>query len=307
MTYSLDLINASLNYYKSSNIGLRKTAKIFSISKSVLFNWQKYLPLKYTNIENINLSITPEMLKFLKNSLNQNPYQTQKEMQERINKKFNYDISTTIIKKMLKILNYTKKKACRKFYNKNLKELLCNKKKFKKLAKSLDKDKIICLDEVGITKDTYKIFGYCQSSKRLQYYVDINKLKIKKSLIVAISNKEVVKYEILENKNVNGEIFLKFIKELTEKYQNKIILMDNVNFHKSKKIIEIIEQSNNKVLFIPPYSPEFNPIEKLFSVFKNYINKKVNIITKFKNLNKYIDKFFVESKNFDNYYNYSFG
>ena len=83
--------------------------------------------------------------------------------------------------------------------------------------------------------------------------------------------------------------------------------MDNVNFHKSKNIIEIIEQSNNKVLFIPPYSPEFNPIEKLFSVFKNYINKKVNIITKFKNLNKYIDKFFVESKNFDNYYNYSFG
>jgi transposase len=307
MTYSLDLINAILNFHKISNVGLRKTAKIFGVSKSVLFNWNKHLPLKYTNIENINLTITPEMLKFLKNSLNQNPYQTQKEMQERINKRFDYDISQTIIQKMLKILNYTKKKACRKFYNKNLKELLCNKKKFKKIAKTLNKDKIICLDEVGITKNTYNIFGYCQSSKRLQYYVDINKLKIKKSLIVAISNKTVVKYEVLENKNVNGEIFLKFIKELTEKYQNKIFLMDNVNFHRNKIIREIIEKSNNEILFIPPYSPEFNPIEKLFSVFKNYINKKVNIITKFKNLNKHIDDFFEKSKNFDNYYNYSFG
>jgi hypothetical protein len=46
------------------------------------------------------------------------------------------------------------------------------------MAKSLDKDKIICLDEVGITKDTYTIFGYCQSSKRLEYYVDINIFKI---------------------------------------------------------------------------------------------------------------------------------
>ena len=127
MTYSLDLINASLNYYKASNLGLRKVAKIFGISKSVLSNWNINLPIKYANIEKINLTITPEMLKFLKNSLNQNPYQTQIEMKERINKNFNYDISTTIIQKILKILNYTKKKACRKFYNKNLKELLCNK------------------------------------------------------------------------------------------------------------------------------------------------------------------------------------
>lgn len=306
MTFSLDLINASLNYYRMSNLGLRKVAKVFGISKSTLFNWNINLPLKYTYNEKTSLTITPEILNFLKNSLNQNPYQTQKEMIERINKKFNIAISATIIQKILRIINYTKKKASRKFYNKNLKEHICNKKKFKKIVKSSDKNKIICLDEVGITRDTYKVFGYCQSSKRLQYYVDINKLRIKKSLIVAISNKKVVKYEILDNKNVNGEIFLKFIKEITTTYQDKIFLMDNVNFHKSKKIIEIIEKSNNKILFIPPYSPEFNPIEKLFSVFKNYINKKVNIITKFKKLDMHINNFFKESCNFDNY-NYSFG
>jgi len=307
MTHSLDLINASLNYLKLSNLGLRKVAKIFGISKSSLCSWNKNLPLKYNNIEKINLTIKLEYVKFIKNSLNQNPYQTQKEMQERLNKKFNVDISISSIKKILKILNYTKKKACRKFYNKNLKELLCSKKKFKKIAKSLNKDDIICLDEVGITKDTYNLFGYCHLSKKLQYYVDINKIRIKKSLIVAINKKEVIKYEMFENKNVNGELFLKFIKELTEKYKNKIILMDNINFHKSKLVIETIKNSNNKVLFIPPYSPEFNPIEKLFSVFKNYINKKVNIITKFKNLNKHIDDFFRKTKKFDNYYEYSFG
>ncbi len=82
--------------------------------------------------------------------------------------------------------------------------------------------------------------------------------------------------------------------------------MDNINFHHSKKVIEIIEKSNNKVLFIPPYSPEFNPIEKVFSVFKNYINKKVNCTTKFKNLNFHIKNFFMETKNFINFYTYSF-
>lgn len=131
-------------------------------------------------------------------------------------------------------------------------------------------------------------------------------MRFKKSIIVAISNKKVVKYEKYDNSNINGDKFIKFIEELTKNIKGKTILMDNINFHKSKKVLEIIEKSENKVLFIPPYSPEFNPIEKLFSVFKNYINKKVNIITKFKNLDKHIETFFAMSKNFDNYYSYSF-
>ena len=36
--------------------------------------------------------------------------------------------------------------------------------------------------------------------------------------------------------------------------------MDNVSFHKSKEIKELIKQSSNTPLFIPPYSPELNPI-----------------------------------------------
>lgn len=71
--------------------------------------------------------------------------------------------------------------------------------------------------------------------------------------------------------------------------------MDNINFHKSKNIIEIIKKSNNEILFIPPYSPEFNPIEKVFSVFKAYINKNINPATKFKNIDNTI-KFFLKKQ-----------
>ena len=74
MTYSIDLITASLNYYKISKNSIRNVAKIFGIGKSVLNNWNKNLPLKYANIESIKITIKPEMLKYVKNSLNQNPY-----------------------------------------------------------------------------------------------------------------------------------------------------------------------------------------------------------------------------------------
>ncbi len=117
-------------------------------------------------------------------------------------------------------------------------------------------------------------------------------MPLKRSIIVAISNKKVIHYKILENKNANKEIFIEFMKELTSKISNKIILMDNVRFHKNDEIKKILKDSNNKELFIPPYSPEFNPIEEVFSLFKSYLRKKINIITGFLNLDKHISNFF---------------
>lgn len=134
MTYSLDIINASLNYYKTNKTTIRKTSKIFCVSKSSISGWIKYLPLKYNNIEKQSNKITPELLKFLKNSLNQNPYQTQKQMLEKINKKFSLDVSIHVIKTILKILKYTRKKAIKRLFNKNLKEHICNRNKFKKFS-----------------------------------------------------------------------------------------------------------------------------------------------------------------------------
>ena len=41
--------------------------------------------------------------------------------------------------------------------------------------------------------------------------------------------------------------------------------MDNASFHKSAKTKELIESVVCKVIFLPPYSPDFNPIEKFWS------------------------------------------
>ena len=44
--------------------------------------------------------------------------------------------------------------------------------------------------------------------------------------------------------------------------------MDNVSFHKSSKIKDEIEKVGAKILYLPPYSPELNPIEKMWSKIK---------------------------------------
>ncbi|WP_371254197.1 transposase [Orientia tsutsugamushi] len=51
--------------------------------------------------------------------------------------------------------------------------------------------------------------------------------------------------------------------------------MDNAAFHKSKKTKELIESVGCKVIFLPPYSPDLNPIEKFSANMKRWIKQQI--------------------------------
>lgn len=51
------------------------------------------------------------------------------------------------------------------------------------------------------------------------------------------------------------------------------VIMDNVSFHKVKSVVEIIESTGAKVVFLPPYHPELNPIEMMWAKIKPTIRK----------------------------------
>jgi transposase len=55
----------------------------------------------------------------------------------------------------------------------------------------------------------------------------------------------------------------------------KYVLMDNISFHHSKEIKELAKQHKMKLLYPPPYSPDFNPIELAFSQLKRIFRNKL--------------------------------
>ncbi len=56
----------------------------------------------------------------------------------------------------------------------------------------------------------------------------------------------------------------------------QVVVMDNASFHKSTTIREHIEQAGCTVLFLPPYSPDLNKIEKFWARLKHYLRKTLN-------------------------------
>ena len=66
--------------------------------------------------------------------------------------------------------------------------------------------------------------------------------------------------------------------------------MDNAAFHRSQKTKELIESVGCKIIFLPPYSPDLNPIEKFWANMKRWIKDK---ITEFSHLYDALKQFFV--------------
>ena len=242
----------------------------------------------------------------MKNSLNQNPYQTLNNLKTKIKKKFDKSICCKTVSNYLKIINYKKKRAVKKLYKNNLKEYFQEKNKFFNNIQKIKKEDIICIDESCINGELYLKYGWIKRNKKLIKYIKRNTIPKKMSLIMAINQKGIIKYELYKEKSINTKIFKKFITELLKNIKNKYILMDNINFHKSKEVLEIITKNNNQPLFIPAYSPEFNPIEEVFSELKSFIRKNINFKNFNKKINILIKRFTKNIKNLKNYYRHAF-
>lgn len=52
---------------------------------------------------------------------------------------------------------------------------------------------------------------------------------------------------------------------------NSVLVVDNASIHKVAGIRELVEESGMRLLYLPPYSPNFNPIELAFSTIKGWL------------------------------------
>jgi transposase len=76
----------------------------------------------------------------------------------------------------------------------------------------------------------------------------------------------------------DGAAFKAYVKQILvpELWPGACVVMDNFNSHKVDGIEEMIIAAGAKVIFLSPYSPEFNPIENCWSKFKEYLRSKAS-------------------------------
>jgi len=292
--YSADLKERAINLYNKIK-SYRSVEKMLNIGKSTLQRWvtgtSKTKPVLCIN------NIVSE----IKKHIDGDKFITLTKIQTKLLKTFDKMYSISFIHTIItKTLKYSYKKVNKKQYNGSLIDLQQKQKLFINTVKNIDISKIICIDETYIHSNYSTNYGWSKRGEPIRHYVKSHPIKY--SIIMAISNKKIIDV-VISNKNINTESYLSFMSNLNSKYEGYHFLMDNVAFHKSKCITNIFVNSSNKLLYIPPYSPEFNPIEEVFSQIKRLIRNHPysTIIERFK---RCIAE--VRQKHIKNYYEHSF-
>lgn len=127
---------------------------------------------------------------------------------------------------------------------------------------------IVYLDESGFALDAPRTHGYAYDGCRCYGQKDWH-AKGRVNAIGALLTFKLIAVQIW-NCNIDSNVFLKWVKTslLPSTPHHSVIVLDGAPFHKRSDILELIEQKGHNVEFLPPYSPDLNPIEKKWSQAK---------------------------------------
>ena len=127
---------------------------------------------------------------------------------------------------------------------------------------------IVYIDESGFAHDMPRTHGYSPVGDRCYGTQDWN-AKGRKNVIAGLFGDSLIGCGIVEG-NVDTAVFNTWVKKIfiPDLPENSIVVMDNAAFHKSQKTRELIENHGHKIEFLPPYSPDLNPIENKWAQAK---------------------------------------
>lgn len=138
----------------------------------------------------------------------------------------------------------------------------------------LDPLRLVFVDESGFRLDMTPLYAYAPKGERAYGRVPKNRGE-NTSFIAAISLDEGVTAAMTLAGAVDSFVFDAYLKEVLcpSLRPGQVVVLDNLAVHKRHVVQEAIIARGCEVLFLPPYSPDFNPIELAFSKIKACVRR----------------------------------
>jgi transposase len=148
-------------------------------------------------------------------------------------------------------------------------------------------DSLVFLDETGINTGMTRLYGRSVSCQRVfDYTPDVRLVaepsrSIERTTVLSSIRANGEMAPLIFDGSLNGEMFKEYVSQCLVPSLKKgdIVVMNNLSSHKVSGVIEPIIAVGANVLYLPPYSPDFNPIELMWSKIKAYL-RKMNARTK---------------------------
>lgn len=127
---------------------------------------------------------------------------------------------------------------------------------------------LVFIDESGARTNLVRQYGRCLRGRRLVAYAPHGHWKTT-TFVVALREAGLTAPIVLDGA-MNGRAFLAYVRQVLVPTlrPGDLVVLDNLSSHKAAGVREAIEQAGARLMYLPPYSPDLNPIELAFSKLK---------------------------------------
>jgi len=134
--------------------------------------------------------------------------------------------------------------------------------------RTIPPEHLIYLDESGVSTQMTRLYGRCRGGRRVADAVPGGDWKI--VTILGAMNREGMLAAMTVEAATDGDIFLAFLDDILcpKLKPGDVLIMDNLSAHKVDGVRQRIEAAGARLLYLPPYSPDLNPIEKAWAKLK---------------------------------------
>lgn len=158
------------------------------------------------------------------------------------------------------------------------------------MIERIPKEQLIYIDESGIEQFLYRPYAWSPRGLAIQGPIS-GKRYARENFIAAKSGNKIFAPFCYKG-TCDTSLFNAWVQKILvpELRPGQFVILDNATFHKSSQTKELIKSAGCKLVFLPPYSPDLNPIEKFWANFKRHVRA---IASQFETLGQAIDYAFL--------------
>lgn len=137
----------------------------------------------------------------------------------------------------------------------------------------MDVTKLVFLDETGAATNMTRRYGRADRGKRCTAAKPHGSWKT--TTFIAALRKDEVTAPMVAEGPMNGDVFLAYVRAFLCPIlkPGDVVIADNLSSHKAAGVAEALAAAGASIQYLPPYSPDFNPIGNFFAKFKSLLCK----------------------------------
>ncbi len=141
------------------------------------------------------------------------------------------------------------------------------------VAQKVDPTRLVFVDEMGTNTSLAPLYAYSLKGRRA--FAEVPRNRGKNTTLLASMSLEGMGPCLAVEGATSATVFESYVERVLAPTLKggQIIVVDNLNAHKGERVRELIEERGCELLYLPPYSPDFNPIEEAFSKIKGLLRK----------------------------------